>query len=425
VSYIGNSALPFNPLATSGKPRDAQRFNGDNTTTTFTLNFRVDNATDLEVFVDNVQQEPLTAYDALANQLTFTEAPPSGTNNIYVVYRNTDSGIFANIPDGSITFNKLANNIRLFTTDNFTGDGGTATFTLSSDVPDANTLVVAVDGVFQRAPIHYTASNNTITFSSAPPVSSNVHVRHLGFRTTQTITALPANTTISQPVLQSPSYTGTLTGGTGEINIGSGQFFKDANGNVGIGTSSPSSVFTISVGGADGIEIGPDKNASDRSGRLFLTTSATPGQGFSFHNIEGQGLNINRGAVPGVTTGSPMVRIALNGQQSSVIPDGTTLYPEYKCRAWVNFNGTGTVAIRGSGNVSSITDNGTGDYTVNFTTAMPDVNYAVSGLTGTDTSDSAMRLVSGGYLAGSTRIRTQTIAGVQADRTVVTFLAFR
>ena len=50
--------------------------------------------------------------------------------------------------------------------------------------------------------------------------------------------------------------------------------------------------------------------------------------------------------------------------------------PIYPCRAWVNFNGTGTVAIRGSGNVSSITDNGTGDYTVNFTTAMPDANYS-------------------------------------------------
>jgi hypothetical protein len=46
------------------------------------------------------------------------------------------------------------------------------------------------------------------------------------------------------------------------------------------------------------------------------------------------------------------------------------------CRAWVNFNGTGTVAIRASFNVSSITDNGTGNYTVNFTTAMPDVNYS-------------------------------------------------
>lgn len=58
--------------------------------------------------------------------------------------------------------------------------------------------------------------------------------------------------------------------------------------------------------------------------------------------------------------------------------------PSYSCRAWVNFNGTGTVAIRASGNVSSITDNGTGDYTVNFTTAMPDANYAVVGMADRD-----------------------------------------
>ena len=58
--------------------------------------------------------------------------------------------------------------------------------------------------------------------------------------------------------------------------------------------------------------------------------------------------------------------------------------PVYACRAWVNFNGTGTVAIRASGNVSSITDNGTGNYTVNFTTAMPDANYIAApiGFTG-------------------------------------------
>jgi len=51
----------------------------------------------------------------------------------------------------------------------------------------------------------------------------------------------------------------------------------------------------------------------------------------------------------------------------------------YGCRAWVNFQGSGTVAIRQSGNVSSITDNGTGDYTMNFSTSMPDVNYCVAG----------------------------------------------
>jgi hypothetical protein len=59
--------------------------------------------------------------------------------------------------------------------------------------------------------------------------------------------------------------------------------------------------------------------------------------------------------------------------------NATGTAPIYACRAWVNFNGTGTVAIRASGNVSSITDNGVGNYTVNFTTEMPDTNYALSG----------------------------------------------
>jgi len=63
--------------------------------------------------------------------------------------------------------------------------------------------------------------------------------------------------------------------------------------------------------------------------------------------------------------------------------------PSYSARAWVNFDGTGTVAINASGNVSSITDGGTGDYRINFTTAMPDENYTAAGLcretsTGTD-----------------------------------------
>lgn len=66
--------------------------------------------------------------------------------------------------------------------------------------------------------------------------------------------------------------------------------------------------------------------------------------------------------------------------------DGNGTQTGTLCRAWVNFNGTGTVAIRSSFNVSSITDNGTGDYTVNFTTAMPDANYAVNLMGNVDAS---------------------------------------
>lgn len=62
----------------------------------------------------------------------------------------------------------------------------------------------------------------------------------------------------------------------------------------------------------------------------------------------------------------------------------------YKCRAWVNFNGTGTVAIRASGNVSSITDNGTGDYTINFTNALADANYSTQATGQRAASNSAL-----------------------------------
>jgi hypothetical protein len=87
-------------------------------------------------------------------------------------------------------------------------------------------------------------------------------------------------------------------------------------------------------------------------------------------------------------------------------PDGTE---NYKCRAWVNFNGTGTVAIRASGNVSSITDNGVGDYTVNFTTAIPDANYSVASHFQFDANESA--LVANSY------VQTRRVSGAQGQTT--------
>lgn len=102
----------------------------------------------------------------------------------------------------------------------------------------------------------------------------------------------------------------------------------------------------------------------------------------------GTGVTTSTGSGAVVLGTSPTLTTPnINSAQFATV-SGTA--PIYACRAWVNFNGTGTVAISASGNVSSITDNGTGDYTVNFTTAMPDANYAVVGLpdpaTGSGTS---------------------------------------
>jgi hypothetical protein len=202
VGYLGQQILPFDPTRTYAPPRDADRFSGNGSSVAFTLSRPVNQETDIEVFVENVQQEPIVAYSSTGTTLTFTSAPPSGTNNVYVVYKNFNTGAQVTVPDGSITYAKLANNIRIFTTDNLVANGSVTTFTLSEIPADANTVMVSVDGVVQRAPIHYTTSGNQITFTSAPPALSNVHVRHLGFRTTSTVTALAANTTITTPVLQ-------------------------------------------------------------------------------------------------------------------------------------------------------------------------------------------------------------------------------
>lgn len=98
----------------------------------------------------------------------------------------------------------------------------------------------------------------------------------------------------------------------------------------------------------------------------------------------------------------------------------------YGCRAWVNFNGTGTVAIRGSGNVTSITDNGTGDYTVNFTTAMPDSNYAVLGTSNTHAPAGAFDGVQTvTYSTTSIRITTTAYEGSEQDVTQVNIAVLR
>ena len=198
MAYLGTTSSIYDPTRTIASPRDADRFSGNGSNTVFTLTRTVQKEVDLEVFVENVQQEPITAFTVSGTTLTFTGAPPSGTNNIYVVYRNFDSGAQVYVADGSITYAKLANNIRIFTTDNLTPNGNNTVFTLTEPPADANTVMVTVDGVVQRAPVHYTTTGNTITFTSSPPANANVHVRHLGFRTTQAITTLPANTTLTQ-----------------------------------------------------------------------------------------------------------------------------------------------------------------------------------------------------------------------------------
>ena len=99
--------------------------------------------------------------------------------------------------------------------------------------------------------------------------------------------------------------------------------------------------------------------------------------------------------------------------------------PVYACRAWVNFNGTGTVAIRASGNVSSITDNGTGDYTVNFTTAMPDANYSMVYGVDSGSFNNIGNYGTGSVTASSLRVYVTTGVSGAVDSATVSVAIFR
>ena len=104
MAYLGKVA----GTRSTGTSKDS--FNGDGSTTAFTMSKSVLLVTDIEVFVDNVQQEPTISYTVSTTTLTFTEAPPNGTANVYVIHRsgNTDSmtiqsGISATLADATVS----------------------------------------------------------------------------------------------------------------------------------------------------------------------------------------------------------------------------------------------------------------------------------------------------------------------------------
>jgi hypothetical protein len=127
----------------------------------------------------------------------------------------------------------------------------------------------------------------------------------------------------------------------------------------------------------------------------------------------------------GITDGT-IVNADIN---ASAAIAGTKLTGVNDAKVWVNFNGTGTPAIRASFNVSSITDNGTGDYTINFTNALTDVNYAWSGnwgITSVSGANQASVYEHGTRTTSSLRIMTTHLDGATVvDQPIVTVAVFR
>lgn len=159
---------------------------------------------------------------------------------------------------------------------------------------------------------------------------------------------------------------------------------------------------TITAGNAtNGLAI-----ASDNTGALEIKTGS--GAGTTAITISSAQAATFAGAV---TAAAGFVG---NASTATKLTTASGSAPSYSARAWVNFNGSGVVAIRASGNVSSITDNSTGNYTINFATAMPDANFSIQGFAAA-TSQSGNIAITGPnpvYATGSINIVVRSGAGV-------------
>jgi hypothetical protein len=182
-------------------------------------------------------------------------------------------------------------------------------------------------------------------------------------------------------------------------------------GNVGIGTSSPdgkvasqvnfgngsaSNYLAQAIGTAQGQRAGYSfRSTFEGTGDSTPRRSADIWSGFNggAWGAEYLAFGVGNNGSSNDTQNQTSEKMRITGAGNLQFNSGYgSVATAFGCRAWVNFNGTGTVAIRASGNVSSITDRSAGTYSVNFTTAMPDANYCIV----TNTCQNAAQTTGGG-----------------------------
>jgi hypothetical protein len=219
----------------------------------------------------------------------------------------------------------------------------------------------------------------------------------LALKTNGTTTAVTINA--SQGVEFNAGAVGTPSiTTTGDTNTGI--FFPAAD------------TIAFSEGGVESMRIDSSGNVGIGSGIFGKgngyagnTTSSSTGTLDLYNYATGVTELKNSGSFPIVFATNNTERARIDSSGNLLFNSGYgSVATAYGCRAWVNFNGTGTVAIRDEGNVSSITDNGTGQYTLNFTTAMPDVNYCVTTSSGGGATTNPVALSYANRAVGSVQV---------------------
>ena len=255
MSYIGNTPT------TAAFPFD--QFTGNGATTAFTLTYAPAGPTSIMVAISGVVQNP-NLYSVIGTTLTFSPAPPTGTNNIAVLYLGLP--VIGSSSPGNTAF--------LSSTD-LTATAGQTVFASAGSYTPGFVQVYRNGARLGNA--DFTATNGTtITLTNPAAAGDLVTIEY--YTLTSLVNALPLT---GGTVTGALAYTSTLTGSTGIVNLGSGQVYKDASGNVGIGTATPA--VKLAVNSTDAILI-PKGATGDRptgvDGYLRFNTTTAEFEGY-------------------------------------------------------------------------------------------------------------------------------------------------
>jgi hypothetical protein len=282
------------------------------------------------------------------------------------------------------------------------GDGTTTPIaTLDYSVPTSASIIVTLDGVTQVPVTNYVASGTTLTFDSAVASPIAILVVFLG-RSLDIGT--PADGTVTNAKVDGSAAIATskLSGAVTSIPSH--------------GLGALASLATVGNSQIDNNAVDEDK-LKDALIPDFTEVTVATGDSILLGDATDSG-NTKRDTVQGILDLVPAA--GADTSLSNLSATGTNKIAQ----VWVNFNGL-VFATRDSLNVSSVTDNGTGDYTVNFTSSMPDTNYAVVGCAGdsTDTVAGAF-VIATTYATGSVRIKVLYAHANVYDRRIVCIAVF-
>jgi hypothetical protein len=308
MAYVGT------PIDTTNQFQSLQgkRFSGDASTTAFTLDIAPSSVFDIEVFVENVRQDPNSAYSLNGTTLTFTGAPPSGTNNIYVVHQAKAVGTI-NPPTGSVTNDTLASG----SFSNITGTGTLTSFTSTGidDNASSTALTIASDGrntvdsTNEKALIIHHSDGSTVNMGFQ---NNAGNASFIGFSSSD-FTVAPAGTERTRITSSGELQVGSIaSNGTGhgveiaDINSQRGQiliettltsavgmiYFVNGNGSVGsIVTDGSSTAYNTSSDHRLKENVVDMTGATERLKQLspkrfnFITNADTTVDGFLAHEV--------------------------------------------------------------------------------------------------------------------------------------------